>query len=167
MPLILRHTKPAAAPGLCYGRTDVAPAPGWEAETEAILAALPPVAALRTSPLARCRQLAERIAGARALPLAIDARLTEIDFGAWENRPWDDIPRADLDTWAADFRHARPHGGESVAMLAARVARALADSSPETLWISHAGVARAAAALTGHPEGWDLRLDHGAWIALG
>lgn len=167
MPLILRHTRPAIGPGLCYGRADLALPPGWEAEADTVLAALPPVAALRSSPLTRCRALAERISDARALPLAIDPRLTEIDFGAWETRPWDAIPRAELDAWAADFHHARPHGGESVAMLAARVAQALSETPPGTLWVTHAGVARAVAALSGHPEGWDLRLDYGAVVALG
>jgi alpha-ribazole phosphatase len=167
VPLILRHPRPAISPGLCYGRADLALAPGWEAEAEALLRALPPVVALRSSPLTRCRQLAERISDARALPLAVDPRLTEIDFGSWETRPWDDIPRAELDAWAADFHHARPHGGESVAMLADRVAQALSETPPGTLWVTHAGVARAVAALTGHPEGWDLRLDYGAFVSLG
>ena len=167
MPLILRHTRPEVAPGLCYGRADLALALGWEAEADTILAALPPVVALRSSPLTRCRALAERISDARALPLALDPRLTEIDFGAWETRPWDDIPHAELDAWAADFHHARPHGGESVAMLAERVGRALSEAVPGTLWVAHAGVARAVAALTGHPDGWDLRLDYGAFVTLG
>lgn len=166
MPLILRHTRPAAAAGLCYGRADLPLAPGWEAEAEAILATLPTIAAVATSPLARCRRLAERVAAARGLPLVADHRLREMDFGAWENRAWDAIPRSEIDAWAADFRHARPHGGESVAMLEARVAAALAEAGPSALWVSHAGVARAAAALTGHPDGWDLRLGYGAVVAL-
>jgi alpha-ribazole phosphatase len=35
---------------------------------------------------------------------------------------WDAIDRAAIDAWAADFAHARAHGGESVAQFAARVA---------------------------------------------
>lgn len=166
MPLILRHTRPAVPAGLCFGRSDLPLAPGWQAEADAILSGLPAATAIATSPLTRCRLLAERIAAARGLPLSVDPRLAEMDFGAWENLPWDAIPRDELDAWAADFHHARPHGGESVAMLAARVAAALAEAPPQVLWVSHAGVARAAAALTGRPEGWDLRLACGAWIAV-
>lgn len=161
MPLILRHPPPRVAPGLCYGRTDLPLAAGWKTP-----AALPPVAAIAASPLARCRLPAERIAAMRGLPLVIDPRLSEIDFGAWEMRRWDALPRAELDAWAADFREARPHGGESVAMLAARVAAALAEAAPDTLWVTHSGVARAVAALTGHPQGWDLCLACGAWMRL-
>lgn len=167
MVLILRHTRPTAAPGLCYGRTELALAPGWEVEAASIAAALPPVSHVVSSPLSRCRLLAERIAAARSLPLAIDPRLTEMDFGTWENRPWDALPRAEIDAWAADLLHARPHGGETVAELAARVAAARAEAAPDALWVSHAGVAKAAAAAaSAHPAAWDLRLDFGAWMAF-
>lgn len=166
MVLILRHTRPDAPPGLCYGRADLPLAPGWEAEAAALAAALPPLSLVVSSPLSRCRLLAGRIAAARGLPLAIDPRLAEMDFGAWENRPWDALPRAEIDAWAADLLHARPHGGETVAELAARVAAARAETAPGALWVAHAGVAKAAAAAAGRPAPWDLRLDFGAWIDL-
>ncbi len=164
--IILRHTRPDGHEGLCYGRTDLALAPDFEADAAAILAGLPPVSAIRSSPLSRCLRLAERIAAARRLPLATDPRLAEFDFGAWEGRAWADIPRAELDAWAADFRHARPHGGETVAELGARVAAALAEATPGTLWVAHAGVARAAAAVLGHAGGWEMRLGFGRWLDL-
>lgn len=164
--IVLRHTRPEGHEGLCYGRADLALAPGFEADAAAIVANLPPVSAVRSSPLSRCLRLAERIAAARNLPLATDPRLAEFDFGTWERRPWAEIPRAELDAWAADFRHARPHGGETVAELAARVAAALAEATPGTLWVTHAGVARAAAAALGRAGGWDTRLDFGRWLDL-
>lgn len=167
--ILLRHTRPAAAEGLCYGRTDLDVGPDFAAEAAAITATLPPVATMVTSPLRRCRRLAEAIAGARGLALADDPRLAEIDFGAWEGRPWDAIPRAEIDAWAADLMHANPHGGETVAALAARVAAALADwrAAPgPVLVVSHAGVARAARALAGETAPWTTALAHGAWITL-
>lgn len=168
--IILRHTRPDGHEGLCYGRTDLALGPDFAAAAEAVLAGLPAVATIRSSPLSRCRRLAERVATARGLPLEIDPRLAEFDFGAWEGRPWADLPRAELDAWAADFHNARPHGGETVAELAARVRAALDDATPGAtpgaLWVSHAGVARAAAALTGRAEGWATQLDFGAWLDL-
>lgn len=167
--ILLRHTRPAIAEGVCYGRSDLDLAEDFEAALEDILAALPAVSEVATSPLARCRRLAERIAAARGLPLRVDARLIEFDFGGWEGRAWGAIPRAEIDAWAADFQHARPHGGESVAMLAERVGAALSEAravSPPALWVSHAGVARAAAALTGQAEGWDKRLGFGRWLDL-
>ena len=86
------------------------------------MAALPRADRLVSSPLERCRRLAERIGAARGLVPVVDERLREFDFGTWEGVPWESIPRAELDAWAADFLHARPHGGESVQMLHERVA---------------------------------------------
>ncbi len=170
MPVIaLRHSRPAVAEGICYGRTDLGLAADFEEAAAAILARLPAVAAVRTSPLARCRRLAEHIADARGLPLATDPRLVEMDFGSWENRAWAAIPRDELDAWAADFDHARPHGGESVAMLAGRVREALAAAEagePPVLWVTHSGVIRAACALLGRAPGWETRVDFGAWVDL-
>lgn len=167
--ILLRHTSPEVAAGVCYGRTDLGLAPGFAAAAAAALAGLPPVARVVSSPLSRCLRLAELIAAARGLALETDARLAEMDFGDWEGRKWSDLPRVGLDQWAADFHGARPHRGESVAMLAARVAAALeaaAPRDPPDLWVTHAGVARAACALRGRDPGWDTRLDFGAWLDL-
>lgn len=167
--ILLRHTRPAVADGVCYGRTDLALADDFEAALAAILAGLPPVVAVVTSPLSRCRRLAAGIAAARGIGLAEDPRLVEMDFGSWEGLPWAALPRDELDAWSANFHHARPHGGESVAMLADRVAAALAEvpvGPAPTLWVAHAGVARAAAALTGAAGGWDTRLGFGRWLDL-
>jgi alpha-ribazole phosphatase len=167
--ILLRHTRPAVAEGTCYGRTDLGLTTGFAEDLAAVLDGLPEVGAVATSPLARCRRLAEAIAAARGLELTVEPRLVEFDFGAWEGRRWAEIARAELDAWAADFQHARPHGGETVAELAARVAAALAAAPrgrPPLLWVTHAGVARAAAALTGHGAGWDTRLGFARWLDL-
>ncbi len=167
--ILLRHSRPAVAEGTCYGRTDLGTGPDFEAAAAAVVAALPPVAAVRSSPLVRCLRLAERIAGARALPLDTDPRLMEMDFGRWEARPWAEIDRVELDAWAADFDHARPHGGESVAMLAARVRAALEaveQREPPVLWVTHSGVVRAACAITGAGAGWATDLGFAEWLDL-
>ena len=94
---LIRHPRPLVAAGICYGRLDL------EAENATALAAslraeLPTDLPVWRSPLSRCRALAEAL---HPQPL-IDARLAEMDFGAWEGRSWDTIPRAELDAWAAD-----------------------------------------------------------------
>ena len=69
-----------------------------------------------------------------------------MDFGAWEGQDWNDIPRMELDAWAADFLHARPHGGESVHAFAARVHEFLAELRKDgvsRLVVTHAGVIKA------------------------
>ncbi len=71
----------------------------------------------------------------------------EMDFGDWEGRAWADIAKTELDAWTADFaRHKAGHTGESVAQFMARVAEAFDELSPasDTLWVTHAGVIRAA-----------------------
>jgi broad specificity phosphatase PhoE len=54
-------------------------------------------------------------------------------------------------------------------MLAERVAAALAEvraMAGSVLWVTHAGVAKAAAAHHAHREGWQTRLGFGEWLVL-
>ncbi|MFC7551235.1 histidine phosphatase family protein [Pseudoroseomonas wenyumeiae] len=99
---LLRHLPTDIAPGLCYGRLDLPPGVGGDAG--GALAVLEGFAAtaLFSSPARRCLALAEQVAARIGLPVRPDARLLELDFGAWEGMPWDDVPRAALDDWAAD-----------------------------------------------------------------
>ncbi|MDC8759865.1 histidine phosphatase family protein [Janthinobacterium fluminis] len=146
--ILVRHPKPLVAPGLCYGRTDLAVAPDELARArDALAATLAPGLPLFSSPLRRCAELAAQLPCAS---LSVDARLAEIDFGNWEMRSWDDIPRAEVDAWAADVAHYRPGGGESVLQMAARVA-AFHDELAQrqtaaALVVCHAGTMRLLAA---------------------
>jgi alpha-ribazole phosphatase len=168
MPLIfLRHSKPDAADGLCYGRTDLEPAPDLDTIVQRLDETLPDVTRIVSSPLTRCQFLAQALGHKRQIKTEIDHNLIEMDFGTWENTPWNDIDRHALDTWADDFFHARPHGGESVAILQKRVRTALRnlDNTP-TLWVSHAGVYRALMAQTNHPDPWNARIDFATFQAI-
>ena len=166
---LVRHTRPAVPDGICYGVTDVDVAPTFEDEADRIVAALPAAERLSTSPLGRCRRLAERIGMARGLVPVVDDRLREMDFGAWEGVPWDSIPRAELDAWADDFFHARPHGGESVYRLRERAGCAIDEyrsSGFSLIVVTHAGIIRAARALRGHADGWSTHTKFGGWVTL-
>jgi len=141
---LARHPRPEVPAGHCYGRSDLA---ANEADVERVLAALtsqglPGAMPVYASPLARSAVLAQRLSPAPAF----DARLAEMDFGAWEMRSWDDIPRSEIDAWSADLLHYRPGGGESVMDVAARVAGFDADIRREghaqALVICHAGTMR-------------------------
>jgi alpha-ribazole phosphatase len=164
--ILLRHTKPIGADGICYGRTDLALADGFADEVARLLQELPTVARIVTSPLSRCRLLAEAIGEARQQPVAVEPGLVEMDFGTWENRSWDDIPRAEIDTWVRDFHHSNPHGGETVAQLGARASAAfdaLMSGAAPILAVTHSGIIRAAMAATGDPKGWNLDTKFGHW----
>jgi len=167
--ILVRHTRPCVAAGVCYGITDLDLAPTFNDEAAAIVATLPVADRLVSSPLRRCRRLAERIGAAQGVVPVFDERLREFDFGTWEGVRWDAIPRAELDAWAADFFHARPHGGESVHMLRERVETAIADyrrSGESHVVITHAGVIKAALAQSGHPDGWKAAVGFGAAVRL-
>ena len=154
------------ARGICYGRSDLGVAASFEEELVRVQAGLPRFDRIVSSPLRRCQVLAARLAEAHGMGVTTREDITEMDFGAWEMQPWDGIPRDDLDLWAADFMGARPHGGECVQMLRDRVARALDTLVPGTLVVTHSGVIRAAAAITGHEAGWDIKISFGGWVQI-
>ena len=167
--ILVRHTRPLVADGVCYGVTDLGLAPTFGVEAARVVAALPPAERLVTSPLQRCRRLAERIGDAQSLVPVVDSRLREMDFGAWEGVPWDAIPRAEMDAWAADFLHARPHGGESVHMLYERARGAIADyraTGVSHIVVTHAGVIKAVRAEDRHPNAWKSNVEFGGTVPL-
>jgi alpha-ribazole phosphatase len=121
---LLRHPTPAVARGLCYGRLDVRLAAVAADETLRMIARLAgwQGAAVWSSPRQRCLLPARAIARALCAPAPqVDARLQELDFGAWEGRPWAAVERAALDEWAARPADFTPPGGEAVRSLVTRV----------------------------------------------
>jgi alpha-ribazole phosphatase len=149
---LVRHATPLVAAGTCYGALDVAAAAqATQQAAQALARALPQGAVLRSSTLQRCTQLATALCALRTdLSFTTDSRLREMDFGSWEGRRWDALDAAALQAWSDDFAHHRPGGGESVHGFMARVTQAW-DEAPTTgtdlVWITHAGVIRAATLL--------------------
>lgn len=144
---LVRHLQPMVAAGVCYGRSDLPVNPQLlAAALPALRAQLPCDAPLFSSPLLRCASLARALPGAAHF----DARLAELDFGAWEMQRWDDIPRPEVDAWAADVAQYRPGGGESVYDMAGRICAFYDDLADRRLAsavvICHAGAIRLLAA---------------------
>lgn len=151
--VLIRHPLPKVAASTCYGATDL-PLAGDAGEAAVAIrerlreAGLVRPASLVTSPLVRCASVAARLAEPWGLPVSTDARLREIDFGAWEGRSWEAIGRPALERWQADLMGAREHGGESAAQFVARVVPFATSLVPEGLpavCVTHAGVIRALA----------------------
>lgn len=149
---LVRHPKPLIEAGVCYGRLDC-PAEDVLAPAARLAAELPPGLPVWSSPLLRCHALARAL---HPQPI-IDERLAEIHFGDWEGRRWDDIPRAEIDAWAADVGGYVPPGGESPRALQRRALDFVASLDvPEAVIVTHAGVIRT---LVAHwqglpPERW-------------
>jgi alpha-ribazole phosphatase len=183
--VLIRHPALAVEAGVCYGASDVALAGDAVQEAEALARRLEALGAraparIESSPLVRCSHVANALATTHGVVPGIDARLAEMDFGAWELQRWDAIGREQIDAWAADFDHARPHGGESVAQFEARVRTWFAGAnaavppgtpaSDKVAWVvTHAGVIRAMTACAlGLPLSRCVRwpLEYGALVWL-
>lgn len=140
---LIRHPRPVIEAGICYGRLDV-DCDDPRTVADELRSRLPDGVPLFSSPLQRALKLARELSPA----VRVDRRLSEIDFGAWEGRRWDDIARGEIDAWAADVLSFAPPGGESVAALQARVLDFAASLDHESVAIvTHAGVMRV---LLGH-----------------
>jgi len=143
--IFLRHPKPQAPAGLCYGRTEIDIGPEGEADIARALRQTQRVTRVVASPALRCRKLARELAARDGVALRFDARLREMDFGDWEGMRWDEIRRTDSDPWAEDPWNVAPPGGETFAAVHARVASAIRDIGPgNTAMVCHAGPIRAA-----------------------
>lgn len=156
---LLRHAQVLAAPGLCYGVSDLPADPeATRAAAQAAAAILPDGLPVWVSGLVRARHLANALHALRPDlgPPRCDVRLNEMDFGHWEGQAWSNIPRAALDAWTADFAHHRFGGIESTQMVLRRVAAALDEvqgtvgTNGTALWVTHAGVMRALVYLCTH-----------------
>jgi alpha-ribazole phosphatase len=183
---LIRHTAVAAS-GICYGHHDVPLADTFAAEAAVLKAKLLPVseAGFRvfSSPAARCLALAAEF----ATDIATDERLREMNFGAWENRLWTDLPRTETEPWMADYVALAPPQGETFGAVQERAAAfltALATATSEAteplLIFSHGGTIRALVSFCLEiplRNAFQLRIDyasvttleyqHGRWNLLG
>ena len=124
------------------------------------------------SPLIRCADFARALSHHLDLPLSLDPRLVELDFGAWEGRSAAELMESDAQAlgqfWADPVAHPPP-GGEPLPAFQTRVLAAWKDLTEQALTageqllvISHGGVIRVIlCALSDHPLGRLLELEVG------
>jgi alpha-ribazole phosphatase len=152
----LRHTKPHNPHGYCYGRTDYDVADSFAAEYPGALAALAESQAGRlfSSPLTRCKRLAEKVSAQTGLPIETREEIIELHFGDWEEKLLAAVPNEQMNAWRNDLRGYRFPGGESFRDLDQRVLGFLNTCMQydEVIWVSHAGVIASLMHYCGVPE---------------
>ena len=174
---VWRHPKPpaAAVAGRCIGRTDVGVDPrkakrlAHRLRAWARRAGTPRV--VITSPLRRGADVGRWLAR-WGWAHRIDARLSELDFGAWEGRTWDAIGAVAVGAWCDVFAALGAGGGESVNALLVRCAAFLAEQrdAPRACIVGHAGWISAAlwlqraGARAPDAQTWPGAVDYGARV---
>jgi len=154
---LMRHGEPVGGRRYRGQVDDPLSEKGW-AQMHAAVGDAAPWTRIVASPLLRCRAFAETLAVRHGLPLALDERLKEVGFGAWEGRSAAEIEQeapGALARFKADPVNARPAGAEPLTDFHARVAAALGNllaqhAGQHVLLVGHAGVIRMALAWALH-----------------
>lgn len=102
------------------------------------------------SPLARCREFAEKVADNKGISLQIETGFREMDFGDWEGRGAGEIlaeAPGPLEAFWRDPQTISPPGGESLPAMQARVTAAWRElcrreAGRRVLLVTHGGVIR-------------------------
>lgn len=165
---LLRHGAPET-PGLLLGRTDGAPTAAGIAVCVTQARDLG-VERLVASDLRRSSAAGEAIGAALGLPLTIDPRWRELDFGDWDGLASSVVDRDALARFWADPDANPPPGGERWSTLVTRVSAAIDDlASVPTLIVAHGGAMRAALhSLCGFDQRqlWAFDLPYSALLSL-
>ena len=138
MLILVRHGESVAnAQGLLLGRTDAELTETGRAQAAAVPMLFErPVVELRSSPLRRAVDTAELLG--LGLPVVVDPRWIEVDYGEFECQPLGDIPADVWQKWQRD-RDFCPADGESLAEVDVRIA----DACEELFASDGAGARRA------------------------
>lgn len=111
----IRHTQVDVPSGICYGRTDVPLRPTFESEAETVRQKLSNLTfdATFSSPLTRARRLAAYCGYPNAI---IDNRVTEMNFGEWEMKSFEQLYKEDtrFSVWCNNYLDHSTPGGEGV-----------------------------------------------------
>jgi len=167
---LIRHTSVDVLAGICYGQSDVDVSSTFETEAQLVINNLQnkPFDAVYCSPLRRCRKLA----GYCGFPEpVIDKRLMELNFGAWEMKPWLEIEDAQLQRWFDNWMEEAPTQGESFREMTCRVSEFLSElkesSFQRVAIFTHAGVIRSVGIISkkfSASEAFDFKVEYGDCI---
>lgn len=160
MLILVRHGRTASnAAGLLLGRAN--PSLDETGKTQArdlgrVITEISPARVI-SSPLVRARETAE----AFGVPITVDERWIELDYGEFDQLPMQDVPIETWTRWRNDPSF-EPPGGESLATLGRRVSEACSELAEEAntsdiVVVTHVSPIKAAVA-------WALQVgDEIAW----
>jgi probable phosphoglycerate mutase len=163
--ILVRHGESTGnAAGLLLGRIDSPLTERGAGQARSLSSAVAGATRLVSSPLARARDTAEALG--TGLPVEIDDRRIEVDYGEFDGQPLAAVPAEVWTRWRSDPSFTPP-GGESLAAAGARVRLACEElfTDPDgpargdgvVVVVSHVSPIKAAAC-------WSLGLgDEGAW----
>lgn len=143
--LLIRHTKVAIEPGICYGQSDVDVATSFLDEAKKIKhqIATTHFDQVFSSPLLRCKKLSEYLFDS---DITYDDRLKELNFGDWELQKWNDLRNPTVDEWMNDFVNTPCPNGESFIEMYHRVKSFMDDlkksGSKHIAVVTHGGTIR-------------------------
>jgi alpha-ribazole phosphatase len=125
-----------------------------------------------TSPLQRCNMLAEFLSESTKLPIIIDDRIKELNFGDWEMKRWNDVDQPHLMKWMNNYETEPCPNGESYADLVTRVGDFIGnikDQHEPVMVVTHGGVIKALHALVNKVSlraAMDLKVGYGEIILM-
>jgi alpha-ribazole phosphatase len=168
--VLVRHAEPVDdMRGRCYGTLDVHLSERGVAQAQELVERVTePYGVVYSSPRVRAVETAKPLGAARDVPVQVDERLREIDFGAFEGRTYDEIERAEpklFRAWMETPTQVRFPGGESYADVRERALAAYSEIRARhdcAVVVAHGGVIRAGlSAWLGMPDDTIFRLAQG------
>ena len=165
MLILVRHGESTGnAAGLLLGRIDAPLTERGRAQAQTLSGSLSGITRVISSPLERARDTAATLD--LGLPIEIDDRWVELDYGEFDGQPLGSVPSELWKRWRSD-PHYRPPGGETLAEAGVRVRSACEElfaggesaeaRAGDVLVVSHVSPIKAAVC-------WAMGLgDEGAW----
>lgn len=163
---LVRHTTPDIEKGVCYGQADIGVLSSFETEANQVVRKIPKEenVVVISSPLKRCTKLAAEFSE----KYTTDERLMELDFGKWELKNWNDIPKKEITPWMEDFVNVQVPNGESYLDLFARVLEfykeIILNKTDQLILVTHGGVIRSLLAYltkTDLKDSFDIKVTYG------
>lgn len=125
---LIRHPETIAPKGTCYGRTDFPLKYPVKDTADSTFPHLPALFDLfLSSPAPRALKLSSALltkynrTQVEHSEIPTDERLWEMNFGDWDGKLWEEIPRKETIPWMKDFVNAKTPGGEAFTDLILRM----------------------------------------------